>query len=98
MSTVDDIIAMKNQKMLPFENKYKWFFMSIENDLVRESDGENRVKSFLSDYDYKAKLYIVHQFMNLNDQIGTQLFDLLDIDSEHTFLEDKYADELVSVL
>lgn len=95
MLTVDDIIAMKNQKNSPFGNRYTWFFMNIENDLISKSNGPNRVKSFLSDYDYGAKLYVVHQFMRTNDVLASDLFHILELDVEDTFLENKYVDELV---
>lgn len=95
MITVDDIIKWKEQGCPPFENRYIWFFLNIENDLISKFDGENRVKIFLSDYDYKAKLYIVHQFVVINYELGKQLFSLLEIDNDNTFLETKYSDELL---
>lgn len=98
MVTIDDIIAMKKQKMSPYENKYNWFFLNIENDLINKSDGKKRVKSFLSEYDDQARLYVVHQFMKFNNAIGNELFDVLELDRDNTFLDKKYTQELLSSL
>ena len=95
MRTVEDIIAFKEQEHPMFGNSYNWFFMTIQNDLVSKLNGSVRVKDFLSDYDYKAKLYVVHQMRKINHELAYELFLALDLDSENTFLENKYVDELV---
>ena len=95
MFTIEEILEMKNQPMSPFSNKYKWLFEQIENELVSKSNGEYRVKEFLKNYDEKAKLYIVHQFFNVNIEIGNQLIEILEIKSDNTFLEEKYVNELL---
>lgn len=94
MATVEDIIKMKNLQMAPFENKYKWFFLNIENDLLSSRPG--KVKYLLNEYDYQAKLYVVHQFIEVNENLGNELFTLLELDVENTFMEKKYIDEMVS--
>lgn len=98
MKTIEDIIVMKKENMIPFDNKYKWFFLNIENDLISKSGGKERVKSFLSGYDYQAKLYVVHQLMEINSAIGNQLFDVLELDRENTFLDENYTQEILSFL
>jgi hypothetical protein len=97
--TIDQLIEMKEQKMIPFGNRYEFLIMKIEDDLLSKFDGEERVKSDLKDYEYKAKLFIVHQFARLKkDNIVDQLFEILSLDKSDTLLEDKYADELLEVI
>ncbi|MCY7576688.1 hypothetical protein [Bacillus pumilus] len=97
--TIDQLIKMKEQKANPFGTRYNFLIMNIENDLLSKSDGEARVKSLLADYEDKAKLFIVHQFMRLrNEHIANQLVEILSIDKNDTFLEDKYASELLEVI
>ena len=95
MLTVDDIIALKDLEHPPFGTSYNWFFVTIENDLISKLNGADRAKHFLRNYDYKAKLYVVHQFMKVNDELANDLFRVLDLDTENTLLENKYVDELV---
>ncbi|WP_367912946.1 hypothetical protein [Bacillus pumilus] len=97
--TIDQLIEMKEQKMIPFGTRYNFLIMNIENDLLSKSDGEARVKNLLADYEDKAKLFIVYQFMKLrNEHIANQLVEILSIDKSDTFLEDKYASELLEVI
>lgn len=96
MATIDDIIEMKNGESDMFGTTYTWFFVTIENDLISKLDGQNRVKFFLKDYDYKARLYVVYQFMKVNPELGNELFQVLELNVDNTFLDDKYFDELVN--
>lgn len=96
MTTIKELIAMKKEKNMPFGTQYRWLIQTIENDLASKSNGVERVQQLLSDYDYSARLFIVHQFVHIGeDQLAHELFSMLELDSEKTFLEDKYAAELV---
>jgi len=96
--TIEDIIAMKDTTIIPFGNMYRWFFMRIEDELISKTNGEERVKIIMQDYDYMAKLYVVHQFMKIDEDLGNKLFRILELDINNTFLEDKYAKELVDII
>lgn len=97
--TIDQLIEMKEQKATPFGTRYNFLIMNIENDLLSKFDGEARVKSLLADYEDKAKLFIVFQFIKLrNEHIANQLVEILSIDKSDMFLEDKYTVELLDVL
>ncbi|SHJ80002.1 hypothetical protein SAMN02745751_03404 [Dethiosulfatibacter aminovorans DSM 17477] len=94
--TINDVIAMKQEKNVPFGNQYRWLILTIENDLISKTDGENRVRQLLAEYDYEARLFIVHQFFHIGEnQLGNELFSVLDLDPEKTILEDKHINELV---
>lgn len=96
MITISDVIAMKTKKHIPFGTQYKWLFMTIEDNLISKSNGSERVRQMLSEYDALAKVYILHQFIRLDGEaIVRELLSIFEIDSEGTFLEDKYADELI---
>lgn len=97
MKTIDDIIEMKNINMRPFKNKYIWLFKKIEDDLLSKSNGRERVQNMLGEYDYKAKLYIVYQIMYINSKLGHELYGILDIQKNNTFIEDKYIDEIILI-
>lgn len=97
MITINDVIGMKNEKNIPFGTQFRWLIQTIENDLVSKLDGKERVRQLLAEYDYSARLFIVHQFFHLGEEnIANELFTILELDSEKTFLEDKYVEELVA--
>lgn len=96
MITVEDVISMKSKANTPFGTQYRWLIRTIENDLISKSNGHQRIKQMLSDYDYTARLFIVHQFIHIGNQIGSELFSILDINSDKMFLDDKYAAELMN--
>jgi hypothetical protein len=99
MITITDVIGMKKTKNVPFRTKYHWLFQTIENDLISKSNGAERVKQLLSDYDYSARLFIVHQFQYIGEEeLARELFTILGISSDNTFLEDIYVDELIDDL
>lgn len=99
MITINDVIAMKKEKNIPFGTQFRWLIQTVENDLISKLDGKERVCQLLAEYDYSAKLFIVHQFFHLGEEnIANDLFSILELDSEKTFLEDKYVDELVDSL
>lgn len=50
----------------------------------------------MKDFDYDAKLYIVHQFMKAGKiDAGNELFGILQLDRNKTFLDNKYSKELL---
>lgn len=98
MNTIDDIVIMKKEKQIPFGNQFRWLIMEIENNLISKSNGQERVKDLLNDYDEKAKLFIVRQFFYMKEEkLGNELLSILGLDKEKSFLEDRYIDELIDI-
>lgn len=96
MKTINDVISMKKKKNRHFGTQYRWLIKNIENDLISKSNGSEKVPQLLSDYDETAKVFIVHQFMNIGEeQLARELLSALEIDVENTLLENKYVDELL---
>lgn len=96
MITISDVIAMKTQKHVPFGTQYNWLFMTIEDNLISKSNGSERVRQMLSEYDALAKVYILHQFIRLDEEgIVRDLLSIFQIDIENIVLEDKYVNEII---
>ncbi len=100
MITVEELIEMKNQEMSPFSNKYVWLILTIEDSLIAKSNPEARINQLLKQYNFddKAKLMIVHQFFKVGHQSAEELYNIFGFENyteEQTFLEDKYANELL---
>lgn len=68
MITIAEVIAMKTKNQVPFGTQYKWLFMTIEDNLISKSNGSERVRQMLSDYDFSARVYILHQFMHFGEE------------------------------
>lgn len=98
MTSINDVIAMKKQKSVPFETQYHWLIQTIENDLISKSNGSERVRQLLSDYDLKAKILIVHQFNYIGQEhLARELLSIFEININETFLEDEYFAELIDL-
>lgn len=100
MITADDLVKMKTQKHNTFEDSYTATILDIENFLVSKSNPKERILLRYGDLlDEKAKLMIVHQFFKVNHQSAEELYAIFGFENyteEQTFLEDKYANELLS--
>ncbi|MFS0991481.1 hypothetical protein [Enterococcus casseliflavus] len=96
MTTINDVISWKHEPNEKFGSHYIFFFVNTENNLISKSNGADRINQDLKDFDYDAKLYIVHQFMKAGKiDAGNELFGILQIDSNKTFLDNKYSKELL---
>lgn len=99
MITITDVIAMKNENNILFETNYQWLLQTIENYLISKSNGIEQVKQLLSDYDYCARVFIVHQFQHFGkEQLAMELTNVLEINFTSTILEDRYVEELIDEL
>lgn len=95
MTTIKDIISWKEKDHM-FGNYYIFFFSNIENNLTSKYNGIDRINQDLVDFDYDAKLYIVHQFMNAGKiDLANELFTILHLDPNKTLLVDEYNKELI---
>ena len=55
MKTLADLNELKNKPARPFPNAYVHLIRDIQNDLISKSDGMERAKSKLSDWNKEAK-------------------------------------------
>ncbi|MDT2850192.1 hypothetical protein P7H60_13640 [Vagococcus carniphilus] len=99
MVTADNLIKMKKQNHDVFGDLYTATILDIENFLVSKSDAERRINlRYGKMLDEKAKLMIVHQFFKVEHEYANDLYSIFGFDNlteEQTFLEDKYANELL---
>ena len=97
MVTINDVIFMKGVDNIPFGTQYEWLFLTIENDLVSKSNGSERVKQLLADYDEMAKAFIIYQFMHIGEEhIADELLSIFSLNLKEYALEDEHKKELLS--
>ncbi|WP_339099600.1 hypothetical protein IGL98_001379 [Enterococcus sp. DIV0840] len=68
---------MKKDSMEPYENKYVWFFLYLENIYLSKSNWENIIINMLSEYDDDAIMYILEKLTELNNHFSSDLRSLL---------------------
>ncbi|HGI6513284.1 TPA: hypothetical protein ACJUE4_003221 [Listeria monocytogenes] len=99
MITADVLVQSKSESHDMFGDGYRYILADIENLLVGKSDPEGRIKSrYGKELDHKAKLMIVHQFAKVGHPETNNLYEIFgfgNLTEEETFLEDKYANELL---
>lgn len=95
MTTVKDIISWKKAPAL-LSTYYHVFFMDIENNLISKSDGEERIKIDLADFDDEAKSYIILQFLKADkDDLGEELMDILNLSMRSIKLDESYLEYML---
>ncbi|WP_312728795.1 hypothetical protein [Enterococcus sp.] len=95
MTTVKDIISWKKAPAL-LSTYYQVFFMNIENNLISKSDGEERVKIDLADFDDEAKSYIILQFLKADkEDLGEELMDILNLSMRSIKLDESYLEDML---
>lgn len=95
MTTIEDIISWKEVPKL-ISTYYDVFFKSIENNLMSKSDGEERVKKDLADFDSGAKNYIIVQFLKADkDELAQEIANLLNIDINEINLDASYLEDML---
>lgn len=82
MKTVIDLEKMKNQPCPPFENAYVYLISRLENDYISKSNGTDRIKQELLNWDNEARtLIILNLIATLNRELPgfdpSNLFNLL---------------------
>jgi len=81
MKTLNDLINMTNIKCQPFENQYNYLFLRLEDYYISKSDGINRIKAELSNWDDEAQNYIINNLINMlvNENYDLDVEDLQDL-------------------
>ena len=64
LMTVKHLEKMKNTVTTHFSNAYNSLLMNLENNLISKSNGEQRNKALLSDYDDEAQQQILIDLQN----------------------------------
>lgn len=70
---------MKNNKMSPFGNQYKFFFATLEDYYIAKMDGKERIKTELSKWDSEAQKEIVNILADIIESDGLIGFNRNDI-------------------
>lgn len=60
MKTIKDLEAMKNEKMIPFGNRYDYYIAYLVDLYIAKLDGLSRVKSELSKWDKESRCIIAN--------------------------------------
>lgn len=64
--------------------------------MISKSDGKERVRSDLVDFDDEAKNYIIIQFFKANkDELGKEIANILNVDINSIELDDSYLEDML---
>ncbi|TDL95522.1 hypothetical protein [Macrococcus carouselicus] len=94
MKTIKDIISLKSQPHNIFPDQYSALFLSLENYFISKSDRESAIRSIVNDYDYKARLFIYYQLDVMIEHEKSELFEILSLTMDDTFLAQEYYNEI----
>jgi len=75
MKTLKDLEEMKNKTMFPFENQYDCLFARLEDYYIAKSDGVNRIKEELQNWDKESQQVIVNKLIDIISESGIIGFD-----------------------
>lgn len=75
MKTILDLENMKEQPYLPFENAYEGLLTTLADDYIGKSNGLERIKAELDDWDKEAQTSIVNSLVDRISQSGLEDFD-----------------------
>ncbi|MFQ7166533.1 MAG: hypothetical protein ACLRQQ_13845 [Acutalibacteraceae bacterium] len=59
MKTIVDLENMKSQKCIPFESAYEYLISALEDYYIAKSNGKERIKHELSNWDSQAQSVII---------------------------------------
>lgn len=76
MKTIMDLEQMKNKSCPPFESQYEYFFCALEDYYIGKTDGINRIKAELMEWDKDAASKIVEELINRMIKNGSVMFDV----------------------
>lgn len=76
MKTLSDLEQMKNQKAIPFENAYEFLIERLVDFYIAKSNGIDRIKSELSEWDSDAKEEIIREVRIRCYEAGVRDFNL----------------------
>lgn len=76
MKTLNDLENMKSQKCAPFENAYEYFFMQLTDFYIAKTNGAERIKRVLSDWDIESQQFIIMELEKRLKALGIQDFEL----------------------
>lgn len=76
MKTLKDLEDMKSQKCAPFENAYEYFFMQLTDFYIAKTNGIERIKKALADWDIESQQFIVKEIEKRVKELGIQDFEL----------------------
>ena len=96
MKTLEDLIAMKVKKHNTLGSQYRWLILAIEDNMIYNPNGAERVRELLDGYDNRAHLFIIGQLSIIGKgELAKKMAELLDFDFNKTKLSGEYADELL---
>jgi len=75
MKTLKELETMKSTSCVPFDNQYKEFFLCLEDYYISKSNGLERIKSELNEWDDEAKKIIAHNLIEIILSSGIYDFD-----------------------
>ena len=73
MNNIKDLMKLKTIGCDPFENAYEELIMSLEDYYIAKSDGVNRMKFRLQDWDEESQLAILNEVANRIEEVMTDL-------------------------
>ena len=79
MKTLKDLKEMKNESCIPFGTQYEYFFAGLEDYYIAKSDGVERIKVELKNWDKEAQFFIVNELANRISESGIMEFDKKEI-------------------
>ena len=77
--TIKDLEEMKSKSMIPFGNQYDFLFATLEDYYIGKTDGVNRIKAELSDWDIETQKVIANKLVEIISESGIIGFDKTEI-------------------
>lgn len=93
MKNISNIKEMKNIRMIPFENKYEWFFLNIENTYLSKNNWEKIVFDILNEYDDFGIMYILDKLFEINTELYDSVKKMLKRNNHTLFKTHKLFEE-----
>ena len=94
MKTTKDIIGLKGQPHNIFKDQYHALFLTIHNFFISNSNPESVIRDIVNEYDYQARLYIYYQLEEMINYDKSELFEILGLIMDDTFIKQEYYDEI----
>lgn len=79
MKTLQDLTEMRSKSNIPFGTQYECFFARLEDYYIGKSDGKDRIRAELRDWDKEAQDFIVNELVARISETGIMEFDSNDI-------------------
>ena len=79
MKTLQDLTEMRNKSSIPFETQYENFFARLEDYYIGKSNGKDRIRTELCNWDKAAQDFIVNELAARISETGIMEFDSKDI-------------------